>query len=81
MPSLPLPRSIAARLSAMVALAAAAALAATAATSGVARASTLPVNYDFIAAVTTTALAPATPPPGANDFACKPAASVPARQQ
>src|SRR5258708_4894777 len=77
MPSLPLPRSIAARLSAVVALAAAGALAATAAASGVARASTLPVNYDFIAAATATALSPATPPPGANDFACKPSAAHP----
>jgi triacylglycerol esterase/lipase EstA (alpha/beta hydrolase family) len=77
MPSLPLPRSIAARLSAVVALAAAGALAATAATGGVARASTLPVNYDFIAAATTSALAPTTPPPGANNFACQPSAAHP----
>jgi triacylglycerol esterase/lipase EstA (alpha/beta hydrolase family) len=77
MPSVPLPRSIAARLSALVALAAAGALAATAATGGVARASALPVNYDFIAAAATTALAPATPPPGANNFACRPSAAHP----
>ena len=42
-----------------------------------AQASTLPVNYDFIAGATTTALAPTTPPPGANNFSCKPSAAHP----
>src|ERR1700684_1867911 len=43
-----------------------------------ARAATrLPVNYDFIAGATATALAPTTPPPGANDFSCKPGAAHP----
>lgn len=37
----------------------------------------LPVNYDFIAAATSTALAPTTPPPGSNDFSCKPGAAHP----
>jgi len=45
---------------------------------GVARAAArLPVNYDFIAGATATALAPTTPPPGANDFSCKPGAAHP----
>jgi triacylglycerol esterase/lipase EstA (alpha/beta hydrolase family) len=45
---------------------------------GVARAAArLPVNYDFIAGATTTALAPTTPPPGANNFSCKPPAAHP----
>ena len=42
-----------------------------------ARASTLPVNYDFIAGATATALAPTTPPPGADNFSCKPGAAHP----
>src|ERR1700733_14299879 len=31
----------------------------------------LPVNYDFIAGATATALAPDTPPPGANNWSCQ----------
>jgi Rrf2 family protein len=42
-----------------------------------AQASTLPVSYDFLAQATATALAPQTPPPGANDFGCKPSAAHP----
>jgi triacylglycerol esterase/lipase EstA (alpha/beta hydrolase family) len=45
--------------------------------SGSAQASTLPVNYDFLAGATLTALAPTTPPPGANNFSCKPTATHP----
>lgn len=37
----------------------------------------LPVNYDFIAAATSAALAPTTPPPGSNDFSCKPSTAHP----
>lgn len=44
---------------------------------GVARAATLPVNYDFIAGAAATALAPDTPPPGADNFSCKPSAAHP----
>ncbi len=44
---------------------------------GVAQASTLPVNYDFIAGAAATAFAPTTPPPGADNFSCKPGAAHP----
>jgi len=39
--------------------------------------SSLPVSYDFLASAAAHALAPATPPPGANNFACKPTAAHP----
>ena len=43
-----------------------------------ARAATaLPVNYDFIAGATVAALAPQTPPPGANNWSCRPSAAHP----
>jgi triacylglycerol esterase/lipase EstA (alpha/beta hydrolase family) len=43
-----------------------------------ARAATqLPVNWDFIAGATTTALAPDTPPPGANNSSCQLTAAHP----
>ena len=43
-----------------------------------ARAATqLPVNYDFIAGATATALAPNTPPPGANNWSCQLTAAHP----
>jgi pimeloyl-ACP methyl ester carboxylesterase len=37
----------------------------------------LPVNYDFIAGATATALAPDTPPPGADNWSCQPTAAHP----
>lgn len=37
----------------------------------------LPVSYNFLGQATTTALTPTTPPPGANDFSCKPSAQHP----
>jgi pimeloyl-ACP methyl ester carboxylesterase len=37
----------------------------------------LPVNYDFIAGAAATFNAPTTPPPGANNFSCKPSATHP----
>ena len=81
MPSRPVPRSRTRRLTgllaAVLATSAAGVLLAATAFSGVAQASTLPVNYDFIAAATTTALAPDTPPPGANNWSCKPTAEHP----
>ena len=40
-------------------------------------ATTLPVNYDFIAGATLTALAPDTPPPGANNWSCQLTAAHP----
>jgi pimeloyl-ACP methyl ester carboxylesterase len=59
--------------------AAAAVAAVVAATSpgGVAQAAALPVNYDFIAGSAGAFLAPDTPPPGADNFACKPSAAHP----
>jgi triacylglycerol esterase/lipase EstA (alpha/beta hydrolase family) len=81
MPSLSVPRSRTRRLTgllaAVLATSAAGVLLAATAFSGVAQASTLPVNYDFIAAATVTALAPNTPPPGANNWSCKPTAEHP----
>lgn len=44
---------------------------------GAARASALPVNYDFIAGSAAAFLAPDTPPPGADNFTCKPSAAHP----
>ena len=83
MPSLPVPlrfrrRGHARVLSAAgLSVVASAVLAATS-FAGVAQAAApLPVNYDFIAGATATALAPTTPPPGANDFSCKPGAAHP----
>ena len=82
MPSLPVPhrrgkRGLARGLSvAGLSLAASMLLAATSFAAS-ARASTLPVNYDFIAGATATALAPTTPPPGADNFSCKPSAAHP----
>jgi triacylglycerol esterase/lipase EstA (alpha/beta hydrolase family) len=52
-------------------------LAATSFAGGAQASAPLPVNYDFIAGATATALAPTTPPPGANDFSCKPTATHP----
>lgn len=42
-----------------------------------ATAATLPVNYDFLAGAATTFNSPTTPPPGANDFSCRPSAAHP----
>ena len=82
MPSLPVPhrrgkRGLARGLSvAGLSLAASMLLAATSFAAS-AQASTLPVNYDFIAGATATALAPTTPPPGADNFSCKTSAAHP----
>jgi len=83
MPSLPLPlrfrrRGRARLLSAAGVIVAAGALLAATSLASTAQASTqLPVNYDFLAGATATALAPTTPPPGANNFSCKPTAAHP----
>ncbi len=42
-----------------------------------AAAATLPVNYDFLAGALGTFSSPTTPPPGANDFSCRPTAAHP----
>ncbi len=81
MPALPLlrrfrPRTPARRRAAAGMTAASIALAVTA-IAAPAQASTLPVNYDFTAGAAATALAPTTPPPGANDFSCQPSAAHP----
>jgi triacylglycerol esterase/lipase EstA (alpha/beta hydrolase family) len=83
MPSLPLPlrfrrRGRARLLSAAGVIVAAGALLAATSLASTAQASThLPVNYDFLAGATATALTPTTPPPGANNFSCKPGAAHP----
>jgi triacylglycerol esterase/lipase EstA (alpha/beta hydrolase family) len=83
MPTLPLPlrfrrRGRARLLSAAGVIVAAGALLAATSLASTAQASTqLPVNYDFLAGATATALAPTTPPPGANNFSCKPTTAHP----
>src|ERR1700678_1888589 len=83
MPSLPLPlrcrrRGRARLLSAAGVIVAAGALLAATSLASTAQASTrLPVNYDFLARATATALTPTTPPPGANNFSCQPPAAHP----
>jgi triacylglycerol esterase/lipase EstA (alpha/beta hydrolase family) len=47
------------------------------AVAGPAPAAALPVGYDFAAAFAATALAPGTPPPGADNFSCRPPAAHP----
>jgi triacylglycerol esterase/lipase EstA (alpha/beta hydrolase family) len=44
---------------------------------GPARAVVLPVNWDFTAGAAATALTPNTPPPGADNFSCRPTAAHP----
>jgi triacylglycerol esterase/lipase EstA (alpha/beta hydrolase family) len=83
MPSFPFPvrfrRRGRARLlcAAGVIVAAGALLAATSLASPAQAATRLPVNYDFLAGATATAFAPTTPPPGADNFSCKPSAAHP----
>ncbi len=83
MPSLPFPlrfrrRGRARLLSAAAVIVAAGALLAATSLASTAEASTrLPVNYDFLASATATALAPTTPPPGADNFSCRPTAAHP----
>jgi triacylglycerol esterase/lipase EstA (alpha/beta hydrolase family) len=83
MPSFPFPvrlrrRGRARLLSAAgVIVAAGALLAATSLASPAQAATRLPVNYDFLAGATATAFTPTTPPPGADNFSCKPSAAHP----
>jgi len=60
-----------------VIVAAGALLAATSLASAAQASTTLPVNYDFLAGATATALTPTTPPPGANNFSCRPTSAHP----
>jgi triacylglycerol esterase/lipase EstA (alpha/beta hydrolase family) len=83
MPSFPFPVRFRRRgrvrlLSAAGAIVAAGALLAATSLASPAQAATrLAVNYDFLAGATATALAPTTPPPGADNFSCKPSAAHP----
>jgi triacylglycerol esterase/lipase EstA (alpha/beta hydrolase family) len=65
---------LAAAVIAALAVCLAPALSASAATAGPAP---LPVNYDFAAGAAATFGSPATPPPGANNFSCRPSATHP----
>jgi triacylglycerol esterase/lipase EstA (alpha/beta hydrolase family) len=77
MPSPHIPRRLRRVLLAAVATSAVA-VALTSVLAAPARAATqLPVNYDFIAGATATALAPDTPPPGANNWSCELTAAHP----
>jgi len=72
------PRGLRRTLMAAVAATAVALAAVALAPPAPARAATkLPVNYDFIAGATLTALAPDTPPPGANNWSCQLTATHP----
>jgi pimeloyl-ACP methyl ester carboxylesterase len=75
MPSMPVPRRL--RRPALVAAAAVTVLLASAFAIPARAATELPVNYDFIAGATATALAPDTPPPGANNWSCQLTAAHP----
>ena len=75
MPSLPVPRRL--RRAALLAAPAVAVLLAVVFAAPARAATDLPVNYDFIAGATATALAPETPPPGANNWSCQPTAAHP----
>jgi pimeloyl-ACP methyl ester carboxylesterase len=57
--------------------AAAAALAAAVFAGGSAQAAALPVSYGFLAGFAATVSAPDTPPPGANNFSCRPSTGHP----
>jgi triacylglycerol esterase/lipase EstA (alpha/beta hydrolase family) len=70
------PRRLASALS-VTAMTAAASVLLAAAPPTTAQASALPVTYDFAAAAVAHFSSPATPPPGADNFACKPSAAHP----
>jgi triacylglycerol esterase/lipase EstA (alpha/beta hydrolase family) len=72
--SVHVPRAVARALSAAAAVGV---LLAGTTLAGTAQASTLPVNYDFSVAFAATVNSPTTPPPGADNFSCKPTAARP----
>jgi len=75
MPSLPVPRRL--RRAGLVTAAAVTVMLASAFAVPAQAATRLPVNYDFIAGAAATALAPGTPPPGANNWSCQLTAAHP----
>jgi triacylglycerol esterase/lipase EstA (alpha/beta hydrolase family) len=75
--SVHVPRAVARALYTAVTAAAAGMLLAGTTLAGTARASTLPVTYDFATAFAVTVTSPTTPPRGANNFSCKPTAGHP----
>ena len=70
-------RPLTRRLSLLLATIGAALVAATWPAAAASAQTRLPVSYDFIASAAAHALAPATPPPGANNFSCRPTATHP----
>jgi pimeloyl-ACP methyl ester carboxylesterase len=74
-------RTLTRRIALLIATGSAAALTAgalaAAGPAATASASALPVNYDFLAGALGTFNSPTTPPPGANDFSCRPSAAHP----
>ncbi len=77
MPFRTLTRRIAGCTAAVTAALLTAALATAAGPAATAAAATLPVNYDILAGALATFNSPTTPPPGANDFSCRPSAAHP----
>jgi triacylglycerol esterase/lipase EstA (alpha/beta hydrolase family) len=75
--SVHVPRAVARALYTAVTAAAAGMLLAGTTLAGIARASTLPVTYDFATAFAATVTLPTTPPRGANNFSCKPTGGDP----
>ena len=75
MPSSPVPRRL--RRAALVTAAAVTVMLGAAFAVPARAATELPVNYDFIAGAAATALAPDTPPPGADNWSCQLAAAHP----
>jgi Lipase (class 2) len=74
--TMPYPRP-ARRLTLLTAAATAVAAAAAMAAGPASAQARLPVSYDFLASAAATFAAPAVPPPGANNFSCKPTAAHP----